>query len=408
MARNIITALDIGTSTIQTVVAERGENGLRVLGIGIAPASGMRRGVVVDFDDAVSALRRSVDYAQKSAGVPVREVWLAVGGSHLGVLTSKGVVAVSRADGEISHEDVTRAIAAAETFVPKNHNREILHIIPRYFKVDAEGGVRDPVGMHGLRLEVDALIIECSSPALKSLLKCAETSGLAVADYVAAPLAAAEAVLTKRQKELGVVLLDVGGGTSSFIVFEEGVPIHAGVFPIGGNHVTNDVAIGLRTHVDTAEQVKVRHGHCLAEEATKKEVVRLADFVEGETASYPRRDLAEIVAARLGDIFELLQKELKKIGRSQLLPAGVVLVGGSSSLPGLVELTKRELKLPVDLGHPILVEEGDEHLRSTLAVSMGVLKWAEVRTEEEHRSLAGRLLRRPQASWLKWLKSFLP
>lgn len=410
MARNIITALDVGTSTTQVLVAEkkRGEN-LRILGVGIAPSTGVRRGTVFDIEEVASSIKRAADDARKAAGVPVKSVWLAVGGSQVAVSSSRGVVAVSRADGEISPEDVRRAIAAAETFVPKNPNREILHMIPRDFKVDSESGIKDPVGMHGIRLEVDVLIIECAITHLKNILKCVEMAGLTVEDYVFSPFAAAGAVLNKRQKELGVMLLDIGGGTASFIIFEEGVPIHAGVIPLGGSHITNDVAIGLRTHIDVAERVKIVHGSCLPQELPKRDNIRLAEFIDGSSEVYSRRDLAEIIIARLRDIFELLHKELKRVDRVQLLPAGIVLIGGSALLPGIVDLAKRELKLPVDQGRlQHFSETVDDRTVPILAAACGVLMWAGSRAGESSFFLSYRLSRLRGSPWLKWIKSFLP
>lgn len=410
MPRNIFTALDVGTSTVQAVVAERkkGEESLKILGMGIVPSAGVRRGNVVDLNDAALAIRRAADEARRSAGVPVRSVWLAVGGAHISVSSSRGVVAVSRADGEISAEDTKRAMAAAQTFVAKNPNKEILHMVARDYRVDNETGIKDPAGMYGLRLEVDAIIMECSSPALRNLLKCVEAAGLTVDDYVFSPYAAAEAVLTKRQKELGVMLLDIGGGTASFIVFEEGSPIHAGVIPIGGNHITNDVAIGFQTHVDAAERIKTTHGSCLPADLSKRDSIRLAEFVEGETASYSRRALAEIVEARLQDLYELLGKELKKIDRSQLLPAGLVLAGGSALIPGLRELTKRELKLPVEIGVPQrFANVLDENIAPSLASVLGVLEWAHGRSYREGSSWNASI-RFGQNKWSRWFKSLLP
>jgi len=411
VSRNIITALDVGTSTVQTVVAEKNRENekLNIMGIGMSPSLGIRRGVVVDLDDAIVSIRKSIEEAQKSAGTQIKSVWLSVGGSHISVSSSRGVVAVSRADGEISPEDVRRAINAAETFIPKNPNKEILHMIPRDFRVDNEPGIKNPIGMHGVRLEVDTLIVECSASFLKNLFKCVEGSGLHVKDYIFSPFAASEAVLTKRQKELGVMLLDLGGGTASFMIFEEGVPIHAGVFPIGGSHITNDVAIGFRTHVDVAERIKLAYSSCLPGDFTKKDNIHLADFIEGETISFTRKELAEIVSARLGDVFELLQKELKKTGRSQLLPSGVVLVGGSSLIPGMVEMTKNEIRLPVELGVPQdFVGSMDEKYFPFLASSLGVLKWAgSQRAGMEflnHRSSSSS----EQSPVIKWLKSLLP
>lgn len=412
VSRHILTALDVGSSTVQTVIAEkrREDHALRVLGMGLVPSAGVRRGVVVDLEDAMAAIRRSVEEAERVAQLPVRSVWVAVGGSHVSVSSSRGVVAVSRADGEISPEDVRRVIAAAETFVAKNPNKEILHIIPRDFRVDHEPGIKNPVGMHGVRLEVDTLIVECSASFLKNLFKCVEGAGLRVEDYVFGTLAAAEAVLSKRQKELGAVLLDIGGGTASYIVFEEGVPIHAGVVPIGGSHITSDVAIGFRTNIDAAEQIKLTYGSCRPEELGKRDTIRLAEFLEGAEGTYSRRELAEIIEARLTDIFELLGKELRRINRSQLLPAGVILVGGSARLPGLAELARREVKLPVELGvaQGFMDTFGAEDLPSVTTV-LGVLQWAERRDAHPDLGWTGQLRARiGQSTFTKWFKSLLP
>ncbi|OGZ98433.1 MAG: cell division protein FtsA [Candidatus Sungbacteria bacterium RIFCSPHIGHO2_02_FULL_47_11] len=421
LSRNIITALDVGSSTVTTVVAERrkGEERPRILGIGIAPSFGVRRGAVVDLEDAISSIRASVHEARRSSGYHIKSAWLAVGGSHVSVASSRGVVAVSRADGEISHEDVRRAIAAAEAFIPKNANKEILHMIPRDFKVDHEAGIKDPVGMHGIRLEADVLIIECSIPFLKNLFKCVEAAGLRIDDYVFGPLAASEAALTKRQKELGVFLLDIGGGTASFMVFEEGVPIHAGVIPLGGKHITNDVAIGFRTHVDSAENIKVALGSCMPGEISKRDTVRIADFAPADIPEavvsddyagvYTRRELAEIIEARLRDIFELVQKELKKINRTQLLPAGLVLTGGSSLVPGIVEFARREVKLPVDLGVPYVFEEAiDKKTAPVLVTCLGLLQWADKQQHEKGLPWLSRFTRKTERMWLRWVKSLLP
>ncbi len=411
MARTIFTALDIGTSTIQTVVAEklRGETNLRILGIGIAPSAGVRRGVVVDLEDVTTSIRRSVQEAERSSGLNLKSVCVTVGGSHISVGSSKGVVAVSRADGEISPEDVRRAVAAAETFVTRNPNKSILHMIPRDFKVDNEAGVKDPVGMHGVRLEVDTLIIECSAPFLKNLFKCVEGAGLSVQDYVFAPLAASYSVLTKRQRELGVMLLDIGAGVASYIVFEEGVPMHAGVVPIGGNLITNDVAIGFRTHVDVAERIKLTYGSCLPDELPKRENIKLAEFIPEDASIFSRRELAEIIEARMRDIFELLQKELKKIERKQLLPAGVILIGGSSSLPGLVDLTRKEMALPVEIGFPPATEAPDEKIAPTLATALGAIHWQEMHeATTSASSWPHRTSEFSKKPLMRWLRSLLP
>jgi len=410
VARNIFTAIDIGTSTIQTVVAEklRGETSLRILGIGIASSAGVRKGVIVDLEDASASIRQSVQEAEQSSGLNLKSACVAVGGSHISVGSSKGVVAVSRADGEISSEDVRRAVAAAETFVTRNPNKSILHMIPRDFKVDNEAGVKDPIGMHGVRLEVDTLIIECSAPFLKNLFKCVEAAGISVQDYVFAPLAASYSVLSKRQRELGVILLDIGAGVASYIIFEEGVPMHAGVVPIGGNLITNDVAIGFRTHVDVAERIKLAYGSCLPDELPKRENIRLAEFIPEETAVFSRRELAEIIEARMRDIFELLQKELKKIDRKQLLPAGVILIGGSSSLPGLVDLTRKEMALPVEIGFPSPIEAPDEHTAASLATAIGAIHWQEMHDQQASTSWPHHANEFSKKPLVRWLRSLLP
>ncbi len=407
----IITALDIGTSTIHTIIAERRkrEEGLRILGVGVSPSLGVRRGAIVDIEEASAAIRRSVDDAKRSSGISVSSVWLAVGGAQVVVASSRGVVAVSRADGEISPEDVKRAVTAAQSFLPRQPNREVIHMIPRDFKVDNESGVKDPVGMHGVRLEVDTLIIECASPFLKNISKTLEHVGLSVEDFVFSPLATAEVALTKRQKELGVMLLDIGGGTASFIVYEEGVPMQAGVLPVGGGHITNDIAIGFRTHIDVAEAIKLAYGSCLPRETPKRENIRLADFVEGESAIYSRRELAEIIEARMGDVFELLHRELKKINRIQLLPAGVVMVGGSSLLPGLVDLAKREMRLPIERG--VLQEFSavvDDTSSPSFAPALGVLMWADRTMREGGASWSKGLPAFSENRWMRWLRSLIP
>ncbi|MEK7560993.1 MAG: cell division protein FtsA [Patescibacteria group bacterium] len=428
MFRHIIAAIDVGSSTVETVIAERKSDrdvASHILGIGVVPSRGMRRGVVVDIEEATSAIRRSVEEARRSSGVSVRSAWVSVDGAHIATSSSRGVVAVSRADGEISAEDMRRALAAAETFVPKNLNKATIHIMPRDFRVDNEAGIKDPVGMHGVRLEVDALIVECSAPFLKNLFKCVEGAGIEVANYAFAPFAASDAILTKQQKELGVMLCDIGGGTTSFMVFEEGAPLHAGVIPIGGGHITNDIAIGFQIHVDAAEYIKTLHGACSGADFPRKENLRLADVLRDggaefmlerglmaseEQMTYSRRDLAEMVSARLTDIFELLQKELKKIGRNRLLPAGIVFVGGGSRVPGLVDLARREMQLPVELGRASAFENAaDEHRIAQLASAFGLILRAE--SGALYQGGAGRPNRLAHMRGTpigRWLRSLIP
>ncbi|KKU37945.1 MAG: Cell division protein ftsA [Candidatus Azambacteria bacterium GW2011_GWF2_46_32] len=353
MKNDIIIGLDIGTSTVQTVVAQKlgAAQKLRILGTGQSSVNGLRRGIITDIDAAARSIREAVKMAERASGVSVREAYVSVGGSHIGCRSSRGVVAVSRADQEISEDDVMRAIRQAEA-VTLAANREILHVIPREFIIDSEKGIKDPVGMHGIRLEVDVLIIEGSTPVLKNLNKCLSEAGIEPSEFILSSLASSRAVLNSRQKELGVLTLDLGAGTTGLGVFEDGDIVYANILPIGSGHITNDIAIGLRTSIDVAEKIKLEYGSCAASEIGKKETIDLAKFGVEDQTKVSRRMLADIIEARICEIFDLVNKELKKINRQGMLPAGVILVGGGAKLQGLVDLAKRELKLPAQIGFP--------------------------------------------------------
>ncbi|KKT25521.1 MAG: Cell division protein ftsA [Parcubacteria group bacterium GW2011_GWA2_43_9b] len=347
----IIVGLDVGTCNVRVAVAKIRE-GMppQILGVGKAAATGMRKGVVVDIEETVKNIREAAQLAGRISGVPVEEPFVGIGGSHISCRQSRGVIAVSRADGEISEEDKVRAISAASA-ISLAPNREILHVLPRRFTVDGQDAIKDPVGMSGVRLEVDALIIEGATPFIKNLVKCVREADVEEAGLLLSCVADSNAVLTKRQKELGVLLLDLGGGTTSLAVYEEGDILHCQVLPVGSMHITNDLAIGLRTSIDTAEKIKLEYGSASPDSIGKKEMVDLVRLGEAE-GQVARLQVAEIIEARVNEILDLVNKELKRIDRAGLLPAGVVLVGGGAKLPGLVELTKEKLKLPARIGYP--------------------------------------------------------
>jgi len=373
----IIVSLDVGTCFIRTVVAKMRADRSKpqIIGVGQAPSFGLRRGVVVDIEEAVKNISQSVQEAERSSGLSIEQVIVSLSGSHIISKVTKGVVAVSRADSEVSKEDVERAIRAASA-ISVSQNREILHIIPRSFSVDSQKEIRDPVGMSGVRLEVDALIIEGATPFIKNLTKCINETGLEIKEMVLSPLAASRAALSKRQKELGVLALDLGGGTAGLTVFEEGDIIHSCVLPIGSSHITHDLAIGLRSSIDLAEKVKTEYGFASSSEIGKKDVIDLSKLGLEEKGIIPRFEVAEIIEARLSEIFGLVYKELKKIDRQGLLPAGVVLVGGGAKMPGLVDLAKEELKLPVQVGFPLELEGiADEIDDPTFATAIGLVLW---------------------------------
>lgn len=357
--------LDVGSSNIRTVILQKfeEEEKPRVMGVGSAPSFGVRRGVVADVEETVRTIGEAVKNAERTSGIPVSKAVVSVGGSHISYQESQGVVAIGKADGEITTDDVMRSLTAAET-ISLPSNTEIIHVIPRSFTVDDQKNIKDPVGMNGIRLEVNAMLILGSSPVIKNLSKCVYQAGVEIEDMAFSALGAAKAALNKRQKELGVVLVDMGGGTTNFIVFEEGELVQVGVVPIGGGHITNDVAIGLRTSIDVAEKVKINYGSALPDEISKKDQINLAEIDQNEEGEVSRHHVAEIIEARLDEIFNMIDKELRKTGRSGMLPAGAIIVGGGAKLPGVVDLAKKVLRLPAQTGFPAdlggIVDKVDE------------------------------------------------
>lgn len=414
MAREkIIVGLDVGTCNVRAVVAQaRDEFKPQILGVGKALSGGLRKGVVVDLEEVVKNVHEALQLAERISGLQIEEVFVGLGGSHISCRPSRGVIAVSRADGEISEEDKTRAISAASA-ISLTPNREILHVLPRRFTVDGQDAIKDPVGMSGVRLEVDALIIEGATPYIKNLIKCVREADVEEEGLLLSCLADSQAVLTKRQKELGVLLLDLGGGTTGLAVYEEGDILHCQILPVGGMHITNDIAIGLRTSIDTAEKIKLEYGSALPENVGKKEIVDLSHL--GETdGQVSRLQVVEIIEARVSEILDLVNKELKKIDRAGLLPAGVVLVGGGAKLPGLVELAKEKLKLPVQIGSPrglegIIDQIDDPEFATACGLILSALS-DEVKTEGG-RSTFENLTDNvgPTVNKIKkWLKGFAP
>ena len=354
----IICGLDLGTNTVRTIVSQKrkGAGKLAILGIGEAPSAGMRKGMVIDVEEAIISIRESIKLAEQASGYPVRSVFINVSGPHITCRMSKGVVSVSRADQEISKEDLTRVMNQAQSLsLPPN--KEILHVLPKEYIVDGEGGVRDPLGMRGLRLEANAWIVEGSTPVIKNLTKCAEMIGIGIDGLALSSIASSRAVLSKRQMELGVLLLDIGGGTSNISIFEEGGIVYTAVLPIGSDHITNDIAIGLRVDVGLAEAIKLKYGACRPEQVNKKEMISIvSDGGSEQIDNISRKEVAEIIEARLEEIFELAEKELRKVSKQALLPAGVVLTGGGARIVGMVDFAKDYLKLPAQVGVPENIE----------------------------------------------------
>lgn len=380
MAEEIYAGLDIGAYAVRiavgkTVPGSESKDHLHVIGAVEVPSGGVAKGSVTDIEEAVSSVSKALEQAERLTGLPINAAWVAISGTQMLAQESRGVVGVARPDGEIQEEDVERAIQAART-VATPPNFEIIHVIPKGFIVDGQRGIKDPVGMHGTRLEVDALIIQGLGSHIKNLTKCVYRTGLDIEDLVFSVLATSEACLTHRQKELGVCVVNIGSTTTSLAVFEEGDILHTAVLPVGSDYVTRDLAMGLRTSMDVAEQVKIRYATCLTETVGKKEQIDLAEFgVEG-AEMVDRAFVAEITQARMQEIFEKVDAELRKVERSGLLPAGVVLTGGGVKILGCVEAAKDAFRLPVTisaaLGISSVIDRAHDPAFST---SVGLVLW---------------------------------
>ncbi|MFA7653973.1 MAG: cell division protein FtsA [Candidatus Magasanikbacteria bacterium] len=380
-AQNLIVGLDIGTHNIRMAVGQlyQPDNQaglqLQLLGAATVESEGVNKGVVSSIEDVVSAISACLERIERSVGVPIDRVWVGISDPHIITQASKGVVAVSRANSEISDEDVNRAIEAARTIsTPLNY--EVLHVLPKSFNIDGQTGIKDPIGMTGIRLEVDTHIILGSTIQIKNLTKAVYRTGLEIEDLVLSILATAEAVASSRQKDLGVVVLDLGGATTSMVVFEGGDVLHTAVIPIGSEHITNDLAIGLRTSVDIAEKVKIEFGECLPDAVSKHDDVDLSVVGGGEREFVKRKYVSEIVEARVEEIFHKVDQELIRIGRSGLLPSGVILTGSGSKLSGLVDMAKKQLRLPAIIGYPIdFYSVTDKVSDPGFSAAMGLVRW---------------------------------
>lgn len=407
------TGIDAGSSVIRVVVAQKDVKSEEpmVLGIGTSPMEGMQKGVITDVEEAVQSVTKALDAAERVAGVPIERAYVSVNGSHITSQNSRGVIAVSRADGEITPDDVDRVINAAQA-VSLPPNREILHVLPQNFIVDGQEHIHDPVGMTGVRLEVEAHIIEGSAPFVKNLTKVINQSGVHIEDFVFSPLSAAASVLDKRQKELGVVLVDLGAGTTSIAVYEENILLHTSVLPVGSSHITNDIAIGLRTSIDVAEQIKIEHGTAIPEDSKQGEIVVIEGVDESEEEErVSRKDVANIISARLDELFSFVNSELKSVGRSGLLPAGAILTGGGAHLPGIVSIAKKRLRLPVRVGKPQFISSVTDHGDDpSYAVALGLVLWA---IEQEARPSRRAVIHIPDIrnsvnKVRDWMRTFLP
>lgn len=410
----IVTGVDIGSSKVAIIVASvNPEEKVSVIGVSSVPSRGIKKGVVVDIDEAVGAIAEGLEAAERMAGYAVSSAFVTVDGKHISSLNSHGVVAVSDAGSEITENDVDRVTEAARAIsIPSS--REIIHVLPRGFIVDSQDGVKDPVGMSGVRLEVETNIISGSATVMRNLVKCVQQVGVDVEDLVFCGLAASEAVLSDTEKELGTVLVDLGGGTTQIVIFAAGSPIYSASLPIGGQNITNDLAVGLRTSLENAEKIKIR----LSEEKSaggkekgKDDEIDVSDLGL-EIKSVPRSLVQSIIEARLTEIFHMVGLEIKSSGQQGSLPAGLVITGGGASTLGVKEVAKKVLRMPLRIGYPTgatgLI---DEVSSPAFASSIGLVVYGSYLEPEGMRLsplMGAHKVSKVLEKAVKWVKSFLP
>jgi len=353
----MIVGLDLGTTKVSTVIAEADDTGrLNVVGVGFCAAQGMQRGVVINIDKTIEAIEKSIEEAERMAGVEVNSVYAGIAGDHIRSINSKGVIAITRTSshertGIIGRKDVDRVIEAAKA-VNLPMDREVLHVLPQEFTVDDQTGIKDPIGMAGVRLEADVHIITGAVASAQNIYRCVKRAGISVRDLVLEPLASSYAVLTRDERDLGVGLIDLGGGTTDIAVFHEGAIRHTSVIGLGGENVTRDLGLGLRTPYDQAEQIKLNHGHCYLPRLDVDEELEIPGIGGRPARVVPRRVIAEIVQPRMEEIFELAMAEMRKAGVWDLLTSGIVLTGGASQMEGAPELAEQIFDMPVKVGYP--------------------------------------------------------
>lgn len=380
MAKPIISTIDIGSSSIKALVCQKLEekNQYQVIAHCLFKSEGVRRGAVIDPQKTEEVIKKVKSRLEAIAHTKIKNVLVNIGGHHIFVKPVKGAVAISRADQKVSQEDIERVLDEAKaTSLPLN--KEVLDIYPKEYIIDEERGIKDPLGLKGIKLEMEGIVTCVFSPYLRNLTDAVLAADLNIIDVVPSPIADAYALLTPQQKELGVVLIDIGAGTTSMAVFEEGQLVHLTIFPVGSSNISNDVAIALKTEIEIAQKIKEEFGKLIFSKTNRKEKIKLET---GDTFIFSTKDFSKAARARIEEIFDLIKKELKKISKYEKLPAGVVLTGGGSKIPGLVDYAKKELSLPARLGKlkNFIGPQLDE--RFSVVCGLAVMGLEEERTEE--------------------------
>ncbi|PID85524.1 MAG: cell division protein FtsA [Chloroflexi bacterium] len=371
----IIFAIDIGTTKICALVGEVKQGNLQIIGMGQEAARGMRKGIVMDVNEASVAVAKAVEQAEQTSGYNLTQALVSMAGEHIGSSNNRGAAAISRNNNGVTHDDIGRALDAAQAItVPQN--RQIIHLIPRSYTIDEQEGIRNPLGMHGFKLEVETHIVTAATPAIMNLAKCVDSVGIQPEEFVLNALASGEAVLEENEREMGVIVADIGGGTTDLALYMQGTVWHTQVIPIGGYHISNDIAIGLRAPYDIAEQVKIQHGDCRPADIDPNFVFTVEPF-GGEKIQVGRQDLAYVIEARMEEIFQLILQEIRRSGYDGLLPAGIVLTGGTAQMRGITTIAEQVLNVPARVARPKNVVGMVDNIHSpAYATGIGLLRWA--------------------------------
>ena len=414
MDEKVVVGVDVGTTKVCTLVAQAESSGkLRILGSGVEASQGLRKGVVVDLEASSKSISRSVDKAEQSSGLEISSALVSLAGSNVSSVNNRGAVGV--ASGVVEQEDVMRAIDSARA-IPISHNEEVVHVIQRGFNLDGQDGIRTPVRMHAYRLEVETHIITASAASVENLRQSVENMGVEISQFVLNPLAAAEEALTETERQMGAVICDIGGGTTDIGVYVNGDVWHTAVLAVGGNHITSDIAQGLRLPMSQAEEIKIQHGYASENGVDPNQYFHVRTIGEQEPLQVYQRNLVHIISARVEEIFSLVKQEIKHSGYEGLFPAGMVLTGGTSQLPGMKEAASSVMGLPVRIAVPENLSGKIENLDSpAFTTSVGLLRWAYLMSAVNDQKRNGRTKQSPinkiSFDWetiQKFLKRLLP
>lgn len=348
----IIVGLDIGSGKVCTVVGELGEDDqIEIIGIGTSPSLGIKKGIIIDLEQAIQSAKESIESAERMAGTRINSAFVSIGGNHITSINSKGVIAISGESPEITESDIEKVIEAAKAGIVSSE-KELIHILSREFIVDGQSGISDPLGMSGARLECKVHIVTGSITAVQNLIKCVEGAGLDIEEIIFGTLASSNAVLNNAEKDLGVLLIDIGAGTTEIAIFIEGGLAYSAVLPVGGIQITNDLAVGLRTSIEEAEKIKINYGSAVKNNVSPEKLVEIPSINGKDNYNVSQKYLVEIIEPRVSEIFSLVGTEVRKSGCYNMIHGGIVITGGSSLLPGISEVAEQVLNLPSRLGRP--------------------------------------------------------